>query len=174
MIICPNLKHPDVAREFNEIVQATSEKAAYHIWSANNGNGIDRAPNGAHSVLFDKLLVATGGNRKDAIRLKAYAIIDKSLKEDKNGDKIIDEKFINDNLKPKSRNNRDIRSVIRFAEDYSNQYPKSVRKGAASRIKKILDDKFGLKLGHWTDEKTGRERFSSKESSDNFDYLKQT
>lgn len=94
MIICPNLKHPDVAREFNEIVQATSEKAAYHIWSANNGNGIDRAPNGAHSVLFDKLLVVTGGNRKDAIRLKAYAIIDKSLKEDKNGDKIIDEKFI--------------------------------------------------------------------------------
>ena len=174
MIICPNLKHPDVAREFNEIVQATSEKAAYHIWSANNGNGIDRAPNGAHSVLFDKLLVATGGNRKDAIRLKAYAIIDKSLKEDKNGDKIIDEKFISDNLKPKSRNNRDIRSVIRFAEDYSNQYPKSVRKGAASRIKKILDDKFGLKLGHWTDEKTGRERFSYKESSDNFDYLKQT
>ena len=47
MIICPILHLPDVAREFNEIKAATSEKAAYHIWSANNGNGIDKAPNGA-------------------------------------------------------------------------------------------------------------------------------
>ena len=174
MIICPNLKHPDVAREFNEIVQATSEKAAYHIWSANNGNGIDRAPNGAHSVLFDKLLVATGGNRKEAIRLKAYAIIDDALKTDNNGDKVITEKFIQDNLKPKSYKNRDVRSIVRFAEDYSNQYPKSERKNAASRIKKILDAKFDLKLGHWTDEKTGAERFSSKQNDGQFDYLKQT
>jgi hypothetical protein len=56
MIICPNLTHPDVAREFNELKEATSEKAAYHIWSANNGNNIDKAPNGAKSVLFDNLL----------------------------------------------------------------------------------------------------------------------
>ena len=55
-----------------------------------------------------------------------------------------------------------MRSIVRFAEDYSNQYPKSERKNAASRIKKILDAKFDLKLGHWTDEKTGAERFSSK------------
>ena len=41
-----------MAREFNELVQATSEQAAYHIWSLNNGNAIDRAPNGAPSKLF--------------------------------------------------------------------------------------------------------------------------
>jgi hypothetical protein len=52
MIICPNKKDPEVAREFNELVQATSEAAAYHIWSLNNGNAIDKAPNGAESKLF--------------------------------------------------------------------------------------------------------------------------
>lgn len=71
MIICPNLTHPDVAREFNELKEATSEKAAYHIWSANNGNNIDKAPNGAKSVLFDNLLQLTNGDRTSAIRLKA-------------------------------------------------------------------------------------------------------
>ena len=47
--ICPNLSNPDVAREFNELKEATSEKAAYAIWSLNNGNAIDKAPNGAES-----------------------------------------------------------------------------------------------------------------------------
>jgi hypothetical protein len=45
--ICPNLSNPDVAREFDELVEATSEKAAYAIWSLNNGYAIDKAPNGA-------------------------------------------------------------------------------------------------------------------------------
>ena len=49
MIMCPNLKNPDVAREFNELKEATSKQAAYHIWSLNNGNAIDKAPNGAES-----------------------------------------------------------------------------------------------------------------------------
>ena len=80
MIICPNLHLPDVAREFNEIKDATSEKAAYHIWSANNGNGIDKAPNGAQSKLFNDLLRLTNGNRKEAIRLKSK-IYENSFKE---------------------------------------------------------------------------------------------
>lgn len=80
MIICPNLHLPDVAREFNEIKAATSEKAAYHIWSANNGNGIDKAPNGAQSKLFNDLLRLTNGNRKEAIRLKSK-IYGNSFKE---------------------------------------------------------------------------------------------
>lgn len=71
MIICPNLKNPDVAREFNELVQATSEKAAYYIWSLNNGNTIDKAPNGASSKLFQSLLDYYGGNRVKAIQAKA-------------------------------------------------------------------------------------------------------
>jgi hypothetical protein len=71
MIICPNFSNPDVAREFEELKNATSEKAAYQIWSENNGNGIDKAPNGAESVLFKDLLEFTDGNILDAIRLKA-------------------------------------------------------------------------------------------------------
>ena len=51
-IICPNLKNKEVAREFEELKNATSEAAAYHIWSQNNGNGIDKAPNGEPSKLF--------------------------------------------------------------------------------------------------------------------------
>lgn len=71
MIICPNTKNPDVAREFNELVQATSEAAAYHIWSLNNGNAIDKAPNGAESKLFQTLLEHYNGDRVKAIQAKA-------------------------------------------------------------------------------------------------------
>lgn len=71
MIICPNLKNPDVAREFEELKNATSEKAAYYIWSLNNGNGIDKAPNGAESILFKSLLDYYEGDRTKAIRVKA-------------------------------------------------------------------------------------------------------
>lgn len=69
--ICPNLNNPDVAREFNELVEATSEKAAYAIWSLNNGNGIDKAPNGAQSKLFEDLLKEFDDDRIKAIRVKA-------------------------------------------------------------------------------------------------------
>ena len=41
---------------FEELKNATSEAAAYHIWSLNNGNGIDKAPNGEPSKLFSDLL----------------------------------------------------------------------------------------------------------------------
>lgn len=69
--MCPNTKNPDVAREFNELVQATSEAAAYHIWSLNNGNAIDKAPNGAESKLFQTLLEHYNGDRVKAIQAKA-------------------------------------------------------------------------------------------------------
>lgn len=69
-IICPNMSNPDVAREFNELKAATSERAAYAIWSLNNGNGIDKAPNGAESKLFNDLLEHYG-DRTEAIRAKA-------------------------------------------------------------------------------------------------------
>lgn len=71
MIICPNLSNPEVAREFEELKQATSEQAAYHIWSLNNGNAIDRAPNGAPSKLFQTLLEYYSGDRTRAIQAKA-------------------------------------------------------------------------------------------------------
>lgn len=73
MIICPNFSNPDVARDFNELKEATSEKAAYAIWSLNNGNAIDRAPNGAPSKLFQDLLQYFDGDRVKAIRAKSIA-----------------------------------------------------------------------------------------------------
>ena len=70
-IICPNFKNKEVKQQFDEIVAATSEQAAYHIWSQNNGNAIDRAPNGAPSKLFADLLEHFNGDRKAAIQAKA-------------------------------------------------------------------------------------------------------
>lgn len=70
-IICPNLKNEEVAREFEELKNATSEAAAYHIWSLNNGNGIDKAPNGEPSKLFSDLLEHYNGDRVAAIQAKA-------------------------------------------------------------------------------------------------------
>lgn len=61
VIVCPNLSNKEVAREFQELVDATSEQAAYHIWSMNNGYNIDTAPNGSRlycSNLYQKVLVA--------------------------------------------------------------------------------------------------------------------
>ena len=67
MIMCPNFSNPEVAREFEELKNATSEAAAYHIWSLNNGNAIDKAPNGAESKLFANLLDKFNGDRISAI-----------------------------------------------------------------------------------------------------------
>lgn len=79
-IICPNLKNEEVAREFEELKNATSEAAAYHIWSQNNGNGIDKAPNGEPSKLFSDLLKHYNGDRVAAIQAKARTY-SKSFKE---------------------------------------------------------------------------------------------
>ena len=70
-IICPNLKNEEVARKFEELKNATSEAAAYHIWSLNNDNGIDKAPNGEPSKLFSDLLEHYNGDRVAAIQAKA-------------------------------------------------------------------------------------------------------
>lgn len=70
MVICPLMSNPDVAREFNELKDATSSRAAYAIWSLNNGNMIDKAPNGEPSILFDALL-SKFKNRLRAIKEKA-------------------------------------------------------------------------------------------------------
>ena len=43
-IICPNFKNKEVKQQFDELVAATSEQAAYHIWSQNEGLPIDRTP----------------------------------------------------------------------------------------------------------------------------------
>lgn len=78
MLICPNLSNKDVAREFNELKSALmaadpkhGEAMAYQVWSLNNGNAIDKAPNGAESQLFNSLVDYYEGNRSKAIVAKA-------------------------------------------------------------------------------------------------------
>lgn len=71
MIVCPLMSNPDVAREFNELKDATTSRAAYAIWSLNNGNMIDKAPNGEPSILFNQLLEYYKGDRKKAILAKS-------------------------------------------------------------------------------------------------------
>lgn len=96
MLICPNFNNPDVAREFNELKEATSEKAAYAIWSLNNGNAIDRAPNGAPSILFQTLLDEFKGDRKTAIKTKSEVYRNSFL--NKFGDWINDTNSIRERL----------------------------------------------------------------------------
>ena len=71
IIACPNLANPEVKQEFNELVSALGEKAAYAAWALNDGNMIDRAPNGAPSILFQSLLSKNKNDRTSAIREKA-------------------------------------------------------------------------------------------------------
>lgn len=79
MIICPNFSNPTVKQEFDELVNAVGEVAAYDIWSQNNGNSIDFAPNGEQSKLFSDLLTHYNGNRTKAIQAKAK-VYSKSFK----------------------------------------------------------------------------------------------
>lgn len=78
---CLNIKNPEVAallKEYTEILG--SENAAYYVLSENNGNGIDKAPNGEPSKLFSDLLEHYNGDRVAAIQAKARTY-SKSFKE---------------------------------------------------------------------------------------------
>jgi len=46
-IICPNLRNEEVKKQFDELKNALGEETAYYVWSYNNGNSLDYAPNGA-------------------------------------------------------------------------------------------------------------------------------
>lgn len=71
IIECPNLANPEVKQEFDELISVLGEKAAYAAWALNDGNMIDRAPNGAPSILFQSLLSKNKNDRTAAIREKA-------------------------------------------------------------------------------------------------------
>lgn len=97
--ICPNLHNKQVAQEYGELEDLFGPDTAHLLWSRNNGNSIDKAPNGADSILFGELLHVTNGDRARAIILKAKVYSDEFLKwfgdwtsEDKeNVSKVIDE-----------------------------------------------------------------------------------
>ena len=78
---CPNFSDPKVKQEFDELVDAVGENAAYYLWDQNNGYSLDYAPNGAQSKLFSDLLEYYNGNRKQAIIAKA-STFSKEFKND--------------------------------------------------------------------------------------------
>ena len=66
MITCPNKN----LKEWQEL-ESTVPDMAYTIWDLNNGNGIDRSPNGEPSMLFQSLLNYYNGDREAAIKAKS-------------------------------------------------------------------------------------------------------
>ena len=78
--ICPNLHNKQVANDFGELKDLFGEDTAYLLWSKNNGYGIDKAPNGADSILFGELLNITNGDRTRAIILKSKVYSGEFLK----------------------------------------------------------------------------------------------
>ena len=78
---CPNFSDPKVKQEFDELVDAVGENAAYYLWDQNNGYSLDYAPKGAQSKLFSDLLEYYNGNRKQAIIAKA-STFSKEFKND--------------------------------------------------------------------------------------------
>ena len=78
--ICPNLHNKQVAQEYGELEDLFGPDTAHLLWSRNNGYSIDKAPNGADSILFGELLHITNGDRTRAIILKAKLYSDEFLK----------------------------------------------------------------------------------------------
>lgn len=68
---CPNLRNKQVKQEFEALVDAVGEDAAYLVWHRNNGYALDSAPNGAESSLFKSLLKKYHGDYKLALQKKA-------------------------------------------------------------------------------------------------------
>lgn len=95
--ICPNLHNKQVAQEYGELEDLFGPDAAHLLWSRNNGYSIDKAPNGADSILFQSLLDRTK-NRQQALIEKAKIYSDNFLKwfgdwtsnDDTNVSKVVD------------------------------------------------------------------------------------
>ena len=85
MYKCPNKNLP----EWKELEKVVPE-VAYTIWDMNNGHGIDKAPNGEPSILFDNLIQKLG-NREEAIKAKLRYSLEILYRVKKNTLKILTE-----------------------------------------------------------------------------------
>lgn len=81
MIACPNLANKQVKQDFDKLKYLFGEDTAYYFWNRNEGHGIEEAPTGAKSTLFQDLLEITGGSYKDAALLKLSLYTQKFLKK---------------------------------------------------------------------------------------------
>ena len=148
-IICPNFNNKEVKQQFDEIAAATSEQAAYHIWSQNEGNAIDRAPNGAPSKLFTDLLEHFNGDRVLAIQAKAK-VFSKSFKMPENTTDI------DENSEPKmeyvlSETNKD--STILAAQSANTPIPLTDSSKWLYRKYNLLNSKGEVKTVPYTNKK---------------------
>lgn len=73
---CPNFSNKKVKQEFDELIEIFGEDQAYLLWHRTNGNGMELAPNGANSKLFQSLLEHYNGDHKKAIIAKAKTLTD--------------------------------------------------------------------------------------------------
>ena len=69
-LFCPNLSNPEVKKEFDELIDLFGENMAYYLWDKNKGYGLDKAPNGAESKLFNTLLDYFGDRTQALIAKK--------------------------------------------------------------------------------------------------------
>lgn len=88
MRMCPNLSNPQIKQEFDELVSVLGENTAYYVWNENNGYGLDYAPNGAQSKLFQDLFNYYK-DRNKAIEVKSKTL-SKEFKQWFQGSKVID------------------------------------------------------------------------------------
>jgi len=72
---CPN----KASKEFKEMSSIFGEDKAYFLWMRNQGNHLEKAPNGADSKLFNDLLEYFNGDRKEAIRAKSKVYRDEFI-----------------------------------------------------------------------------------------------
>ena len=105
MYKCPNKNLP----EWKELERVVPE-VAYTVWDLNNGYGIDKAPNGEPSILFQDLLDHFDGDREAAIKTKVNVIKDNDGSYNKNIE-VYSQQFDYDNINFFSEKNDTLKSL---------------------------------------------------------------
>ena len=138
MYKCPNKNLP----EWKELERVVPE-VAYTVWDLNNGYGIDKAPNGESSILFQDLLDHFDGNREAAIKTKVmiYSTSYKTWSNDRdldtNGEPIIQDVISSPNI---TYNPEDFTPIsqedMRVINEVTKLYEK-IQKGLKDRLNSI-------------------------------------
>ena len=76
---CPNFANKQVKQDFDELTQVLGEDLAYYVWNKNNGNTLDKTPDGQKSQLFGDLLSYFKGDRTQAIKAKYLTYTNKFI-----------------------------------------------------------------------------------------------
>lgn len=76
---CPNFANKQVKQDFDELTQVLGENLAYYVWNKNNGNSLDKTPDGQKSQLFGDLLQYFKGDRIRAIEAKYLTYTNKFI-----------------------------------------------------------------------------------------------